>query len=322
MLTNYLIIFLTVLLMSAILTHPAVCVTGAASGLLTWFNSVLPSLFPFMVLTGLLIRTGALPLLEKKCKQIPSVRRLPITAIFAVITGLLCGYPMGIRTVSELKNSGQLTERQARTLYSFVNQPGPMFVLGYALPLCGFSSGQEKLFLIAFYGGVGFTAVLALTVSRIESGILRKASVKNSPAAAAPAHIKAQEPAPHFLTAFEDVLLSSMVTLGKIGGYMMLFSLVAALIKELLPKERFLCLMFSGILEMTSGLALVPSAASVLMIPHFALAFTAFGGLSVAAQSFSLGGLTTGEQLRYLLWKAVQAVLTVLSYQLLCFYFL
>ena len=324
--TNYLMIFAILIIMFAMLTHPAICVTGAAAGLLTWFNSVLPSLFPFMVLTGLLIHTGSLNLLSKRLRQIPLLKNLPVTAVFAVITGLLCGYPMGIRTVSELKNSHQLSERQAKILYCFVNQPGPMFVLGYALPLCGFSSGQGTEFFTSFYGGIAFTAVLSLIISIIEKYFTSKCEIPHSPKyplpdppsvlspdTAATSSVEAKQ-VPHFLSAFEEVLLSSMVTLGKIGGYMMLFSMIATLLGELLPNQPVLCLLFSGILEMTSGLALVPTIAQGQTAPTFVLGFIAFGGRSVAAQSFSLGDLSTREQLRYLLWKIIQVCVTLLIF--------
>ena len=306
---NLFFLFIISGLMIAILTHPTVSVAGAASGLLAWFNSVLPSLFPFMVLTGLLIHTGTFEALSKKISHhVPLLKKLPITAIFAVITGLLCGYPMGIRTVSQLKESGQLNDRQTHLLYSFVNQPGPMFVLGYALPLSGLTSGQESMFLTAFYGGVGITALL----STLSTKLIRPPSVENiKPAQSAPSNVDSNDFG--FLSLFESVLMSSMTTLAKIGGYMMLFSLIAAIIGEYFPTEPTLCLMLSGIMEMTTGLSLAPMVGNRLS-PYFVLGFVSFGGLSVAAQSFSTGTLSPIDQIKYLFWKLIQTIVTVLLF--------
>lgn len=309
MLTNYLFIFLIIILMGAILTHPAVSVAGAAAGLMAWFHSVLPSLFPFMVLTGLLVQSNTLVLLSQKLKRLPWLSRLPITPLFAVITGLLCGYPMGIRTVSQLQSNGQLTRRQASFLRAFVNQPGPMFVLGYALPLTGLANEQTGVLLLAFYGGVAVTALLAGFTSLIADRASRQEeSGKQNPLN--------ETKSVTVLSVFEQSLMSSMVTLGKIGGYMILFSVIAALISELFSGQSFFSLVFSGLLEMTSGLALTPSFES-LFCPYVVLGFISFGGLSVAAQSFSLGKLSSKEQLHYLLWKVIQTLAALIIYSFL-----
>ena len=38
---------------------------GASSGLILWFNTVLPTLLPFIILSNLLIRTGAIDLIAR-----------------------------------------------------------------------------------------------------------------------------------------------------------------------------------------------------------------------------------------------------------------
>ena len=188
-----------------------------------------------------------------------------------------------------------------------------MFVLGYALPLTGLSGEHKQLFLISFYGGIGITAILALLFSCLAQLFSAKyreqPNVNYTPSITHP-------PASGILSVFEDVLLSSMVTLGKIGGYMIIFSLIAALLATLMPGQSLLCLIFSGLLEMTSGLALAYPAVGELS-PWFVLGFITFGGLSVAAQSFSLGNLTAREQLSYLVWKLIQSASTLLLFYLL-----
>lgn len=315
------LIFLSMitLLMTAILLHPAVCVAGAASGLLVWFDSVLPSLFPFMVLTGLLIQMNMPGLLSQLLQKSKLFRRIPVSFLFAAITGLLCGYPMGIRTVSELRESNQLSHRHSTLLISFVNQPGPMFVLGYALPLCRLTGRNAQLFITAFYGGVLLTALISGLTARCFSHIFRKKSHSDSEPIRKETAVIPQANVSAFRL-FEETVLSSMVTLTKIGGYMMLFSLILALLEELLPTYPDLLLILGGLLEMTSGIAKASVLESVYT-PYLILVFLSFGGLCVTAQSFSLGKLETREQLCYLFWKSIQAILTATIFYLLNTYF-
>ncbi len=301
--------------MTAILFHPEICIAGAASGLLVWFESVLPSLFPFMVLTGLLIKLNIPTLLSDSLKKRKWLRHFPVSFLFAAIIGLLCGYPMGIRTVSELRESKQLSNRQSALLISFVNQPGPMFILGYALPMCRLTVHSSSLFIVAFYGSVLLTALIFGCLQLISG---RNISFDKS-STIQPTNATHQNGA-SFFRLFEDSILSSMITLTKIGGYMMLFSLIFALIRSLLPARPEIILLLSGIMEMTSGIAGV-SAVQTGYTPYLILGFISFGGLCVTAQSFSLGKLEIKEQLYYLLAKSIQTILAILLFYLIKSYF-
>ena len=301
--------------------HPTICVSGAATGLMTWFNSVVPSLFPFMVLTGLLTRTGALNLLNKKCKTLKGLNRLPITGIFAVLTGILCGYPMGIKTVSELKCARQLSDEGARYLYTFVNQPGPMFILGYALPLTGVKETVAAAWLASFYGAVLMTAVTSYLFFRIKfffGGGKNTLDHRQENVAVAHKQLSANSNDAvkdvSLIRLMEETLAASAETLTKIGGYMIIFSVIAALLGELIPDYPLIRLIFCGLLEMTSGAALAKDVGP--LSPYLILFFISFGGLSVTAQSFTLGNLTSKNQMSYLFWKFFQAILSMTLYML------
>lgn len=315
MIVQLLSLGLILFFMAAILLHPTVCAAGAASGLLIWFDSALPSLFPFMVLTGLIIRMNVLETLTSALARIRWFRRGQLLFLFAAGVGLLCGYPMGIRTVSELRESGQLSSEQASLLLSFVNQPGPMFILGYALPLCALTGEMSRRFVLAFYGGVILTATICSVISRITRSFVQKKKYVDTVN-----HTKKVTSAPPqnepFFRLFEDTILNAMVTLTKIGGYMMLFSLIFALMENTLPLSPNLLLIFGGLLEMTSGIAKA-AAHGGTHVPYLILGFLSFGGLCVTAQSFSLGKLEIRDQLHYLLWKSLQTVLSIALFYLL-----
>jgi sporulation integral membrane protein YlbJ len=47
-----------------------------------------------------------------------------------LFTGLTSGYPLGAKTVAELRADGQLTQPEAQRLAGFCNNAGPLFLLG------------------------------------------------------------------------------------------------------------------------------------------------------------------------------------------------
>ena len=299
------------ILMTAILFYPAISVAGAVSGLLVWFNSVLPSLFPFMVLTGLLIRLDIMKRLSSFISRKHAGQCNPATFLFTALIGLLCGYPMGLKTVAELKASKQLTKRQASLLISFANQPGPMFILGYALPMCDPDRNYSESFLIAFYGSVILTALFFAAWQQISAKRVQEVTDIVSSTVEV---ISVNRPS--FFRVFEDTILSSMITLTKIGGYMMFFSLITALLKASFPTHPDIILVCGGLMEMTSGISetiILPE----FIKPYYVLGFISFGGLCVTAQSFSLGKLETKEQWRYLAAKSLQTLLALVLFFLM-----
>ena len=54
--------FLLLLLFSLLLLFPEEVKTGAQSGLFLWYNSVVPILLPFLILSGVIIGTDSLSL--------------------------------------------------------------------------------------------------------------------------------------------------------------------------------------------------------------------------------------------------------------------
>ena len=114
----------------AMLAFPGQVFDGACDGLLLWFRTVLPTLLPFLILSNLLIRTGGVHILAGVLG--PCIRHLFHVSdhgSFAVLTGFLCGYPMGAKTTSELVLSGDISEKEGAYLLSFCNNASPMFIM-------------------------------------------------------------------------------------------------------------------------------------------------------------------------------------------------
>ena len=95
------------------LTFPGVVFAGAREGLLLWFRTVLPTLFPFMVITGLLTGSSALEAISSLLHPITgALFQISPASSLAVLTGFFCGYPMGARTSVSLVKSGYISEKE------------------------------------------------------------------------------------------------------------------------------------------------------------------------------------------------------------------
>lgn len=146
------------LLAFSILRAPADACSYSALALQLWFEKMIPALFPFMVLSGLIVKldlgkTIALPVYP----LIGSIFRISRTMCTTLLTGFLFGFPLGAKTIAEQYSLGQLSKPQAQYLLSFCNNIGPVYLLSFALPLLGLSDDAENHLLrsaviLAFFG--------------------------------------------------------------------------------------------------------------------------------------------------------------------------
>lgn len=127
---------LFLLLSGCILTHSQLSLAYAGMGLELWFRNMIPSLLPFMILSGIMIRMN----LTEKASMIlfPVIRpiyRVRKNVCYAMLIGFLCGFPMGAKTVDDLYARGMVTKREAEYLLAFCNNIGPVYFCSFVLPL-------------------------------------------------------------------------------------------------------------------------------------------------------------------------------------------
>lgn len=93
-------------------------------------GTVIPSLFPFMTVTALLVRLGFGQWLAPHTAGLMApLFRLPGCASSALLLGLVGGYPIGARTAAKLYASGALTRAEAERLLTFCNNSNPVFLI-------------------------------------------------------------------------------------------------------------------------------------------------------------------------------------------------
>lgn len=102
----------------------------AAEALTLCGRSVVPALFPFLVLSGLLVSLGFGELVSPHLAGLMTpLFRLPGCASSALLLGLAGGYPIGAQTAARLYQEGSLTRGEAERLLAFCNNSNPVFLI-------------------------------------------------------------------------------------------------------------------------------------------------------------------------------------------------
>lgn len=103
----------------------------AAEALALCARSVIPALFPFLVLSILLVSLGFGELVSPYLAGLMTpLFRLPGCASSALLLGLAGGYPIGAQTAARLYQEGSLTRGEAERLLGFCNNSNPVFLIG------------------------------------------------------------------------------------------------------------------------------------------------------------------------------------------------
>lgn len=276
--------FLLFVLFLTMLLTPDTVFEGACSGLLLWYQIIIPTLFPFLVITGLLLRTDGLTVISRLLYH--PFRFLFGTSVygsFAVLSGFLCGYPMGSKIIADLLREGKISYEEARHLLSFCNNASPSFLVTFLV----FQTLKRRdlLFPVLFLL-LGTPIVLSLLTRIWNHFFHQKPWTFSAPSDASPT----DRPSAKRLTfpLLESCILNSSETLVKVGGYLILFSILLALL-SLFPSNCTPVLFLKASLEMTNGILLLSQniTDSLLLYPSL-FALTAFGGWCSVAQTQSM----------------------------------
>lgn len=295
-----------------LLFYPKLSLSLAAKGLSLWFDCMVPVLFPFMLLSGIMIRQR---LTEEFASFLhPITGRLFLCSkngTYCILIGLLCGFPMGAKTVAELYAENRLSKREAEMLLSFCNVLGPVYYISFLLPTIGCAqSDRLPVFLFGMYG-IPFLYGIFLRLT----GFLLPAAEVFCPLR--PPLAKKTE---SIFVSLDYAIQSAIAGITTLGGYMILFNVLnlfpqvffqVFLHMKAFPFAEAIC---SCLLEITGGVSAIGTAA-----PFFVLILLPLGGLSCIAQTQNMLKNTDLSLAHYLAHKTIQTVLTA-GYYLLFFF--
>ncbi len=110
---------------------PQGMIGGVSDGLRICAAAIIPSLFPFMVISDFVIRSGLADLAGRFINPVTRLFfRLPGSAGCAVVMSMLGGYPVGAKMTAQLLEDGSINRNQAKRMMLFCVNAGPAFVIG------------------------------------------------------------------------------------------------------------------------------------------------------------------------------------------------
>lgn len=288
-------VFFFVFLTFCMLTNSSLSLAYAALGLRLWYEKMVPVLFPFMVLSGTLIRMGLVESLIRPIRPFfGKLFRISDPAVYTILMGFLCGFPMGARTTAELRNRQELSVSEGQYLLAFCNNFGPVYFLGFVLPLL--HRTLKLPYLMGMYGiPVIYGLFLRYTVYRMR---LQDTSMVSQPVTKSTVRTSLPD-------ALDDAVNAAGLSILQLGGYMIIFNLLNLLPGLFLRQSHLL----APLLEITGGLQMLADR-----YPLYTLLLLPFGGLSCIAQTAGCIRNTGLSLKKYIIHKLVLTLLTAFYY--------
>lgn len=111
---KWLLAFLLLATLLFLLLFPVPALAASRRGLNLWFGTLVPTLLPFLILSGFLIHTGLV--------HIPASLLAPVfgrlfgvspLGSYACFIGFLCGFPWGPKVLADLTRNGRMDPEEA-----------------------------------------------------------------------------------------------------------------------------------------------------------------------------------------------------------------
>jgi hypothetical protein len=282
--------FLTLLLLLfLLLIFHETAITGAQNGLLLWYQTLIPSLLPFILITNALSETGAYQAVSRHFKNSSTGYE-----IMAIVLGSLCGYPIGAKIINDFILNEYITPAKGNKILAFASQASPMFLMGYVY----LHIIKKGIPLWLFLGSIYFPPLILYPLFICGENTTFPGKTQKT----------------RQTVRITDTFLHAVQIMVMIGLYVMIFSILLEILLPFCPFKSYKIAL--SLLEITNGLKILeqlslPFSLKISLI----CSLSAFGGFCSAFQIRSVLDYPGASIKKYLQNKIIFSAGTFLIIQ-------
>ena len=240
---------------------------GVRAALRVCAYALIPTLFPFLVLTDLILSLeGAERMFMTLTRPLLRPLRLSKHGGVAFFLGAFFGFPMGAKAVAHYYKLGAIQKEEAERLLLFSGNASPFFLIG-SVGLGMLSSLRVGIYLYALELFVSIFCGFLLGRTRASSHLTASSSI----------------PFPKEEFSVPRSVRGAVRASLFISGYVLFFSALCSVILPFL-KSPFLSRMAASFFEIATACSLCTASKDALTLPFCAFS-VAFSGLSVFFQT-------------------------------------
>ena len=322
--SNFILIFVIALFNLFLFLFPKEILNSSRNAIILWANNILPALLPFLIGTNILIKTEIIDLISFFFEPIMMrIFKISGSGSFAIISGMICGYPVGAKIIKNLIEENKISRAEAQILISFCNNPGPIFILGTV----GINMLNNKK--------LGYILMLAIYLAAIITGLIFSFFIKNKVSISKKKNNLSRiffygyAKNKNFGILISESISEAIFSVLQIGGFVVLFGILCKILElsniikiiwlpiskinlfKQLEYKNFYGLIF-GLVEITNGAkSLLENSLHQSNLILLA-ALMAFGGFCVHMQTISFITKTGINIGLYILAKMIHAFISAM----------
>lgn len=307
---NYFIIIILLLICFEMLTNANVIIVAVQNAYNIWAYSVFPSLFPFFVISSILIGLNFPRVIGEIAKPLMNkLFRLKSDTVFIFLMSLLSGSPSNAKYTRELYLNGSISLDDANKILMFTHFSSPLFILGTITSFL--DDKRVGVFILIIHYLSNILIGLAIRNTNSVSTEERKTSLKK-------VLYEVSNTTDDISSIVTKSIFNSINTIIMILGVISISTVIITIINNNFTFNKLTECIISGLIEMTNGLRVLGTLdISLKLKTTIAIFFISFGGLSVHLQVISIINDTKIKYKSFFLARIIHAcVSTILSYLL------
>ena len=301
-------LIILVFLCFEILTESKSILNAVSFSLLIWKNNIFPSLFPFFVLSEIMIKYGIPEFIGNLLKNFMNkIFKINSKTAFILVMSIISGNPSNAKYTKEMYLNKDLNKYEATKILCFSCFSNPLFILGTVSLMFLNNKNVGSLILFCHYIGNIFVGLL-LRNYRPSKNEKNKISIIE---AINQMHKKRISNSESFGKIFTNSLINSINTLLLILGTMTICLVFTTIIDNNLNLNSIFQSVLNGGIEMTQGLKYISLEPIPLKIKTvLSVMILSFGGFSVHLQIVSILSNTDIKYLPFLTARIIHCLIS------------
>lgn len=291
------IMFSLILIAYLILLNSSIVINTVIQSIDIFKNSIFPSLFPFFIISELLVNYGFVEFISKIFKPLMNkFFKINSKCAFILVMSMISGFPSNSKYTKDLYLNGEINELEATKVLMFTHFSNPLFILG-AISITFLNNKKIGLFILIIHYLTNFIVGFLLRN-------IIKTPINNT-------NLNIKKETLSFSNILSKSILNSFNTLFLILGTIIVFLVITNLLNEYILFNPYIKGIISGILEMTGGISNISILNITLKEKSTIIGMIlSFGGISVHMQVKSIISDTPIIYQPYLIARLIHSSIT------------
>ena len=290
---NYKILLILLLFLFFLITRNKDVLESVSFSISIWKDNLFPTLFPFFVISSLLIQFGLVDIISNIFK---------FNGSYVLIISLFSGFPSGAINIVNLLKNNKISVSEANYLITFTHYSNPIFIINFI----GNILGRNIAYIILISHIIsGLLIGIIFNPRDKKSNKINNTSTYNIP----------------FGRALNIAIKDSLNNIFMLLGIITIFLIFSKIINIYLNLPDILDVLISGILEMTQGInKLLYLDISLYYKTILTTLFISFSGISVHMQVLSIISDTKIKYKHFFIARIIHSILAIMLVSILYYF--